>query len=186
MYATRVSRWVQAPPAVVYRALTDPDAIAAWRVPAGMTARVHAFDAREGGTFRVSLTYDDASAAGKSGGRTDTYHGHFARLVPGALVVEVLAFESADDAVRGSMTMTTTLTAAGGGTDVVILHEGIPDAVPREDNERGTRAALDNLARLVEGPDSGRSHAAERPSGTTERNDRKEAEGRPGNGTTFR
>ncbi|AOR30197.1 polyketide cyclase [Streptomyces fodineus] len=151
MYATRVSRRVQAPPHAVYRALTDPDAIAAWRVPAGMTARVHTFDAHEGGTFRVSLTYDDAFAAGKSGRHTDTYHGHFARLVPGALVVEVFAFETEDEAVRGTMTMTTTLTAAGGGTDVEILHEGIPDAVPREDNEQGTRMALDNLARLVEG-----------------------------------
>jgi uncharacterized protein YndB with AHSA1/START domain len=159
MYATRVSRRVQAPPHAVYRALTDPEAIAAWRVPAGMTARVHTFDAREGGTFRISLTYDDASATGKSGGHTDTYHGRFARLVPGALVVEVFEFETADDALRGPVTQTTTLTAAdGGGTDVEIRHEGMPDAIPREDDERGTRMALDNLARLVE-----RAHARRPP-----------------------
>ncbi|MGW7522312.1 SRPBCC domain-containing protein [Streptomyces sp. NPDC054783] len=161
MYATRVSRRVQAPPHAVYRALTDADAIAAWRVPAGMTARVHTFEARVGGTFRVSLTYDDASGTGKSGGHTDTYHGRFARLVPDALVVEVFDFETEDDAVRGTMTMTTTLTAADGGTDVEILHEGIPDDIPREDNERGTRMALDNLARLVEGPHAGRPPEAE-------------------------
>ncbi|MER6573353.1 SRPBCC domain-containing protein [Streptomyces sp. NPDC001093] len=161
MYATRASRRVQAPPHAVYRALTDADAIAAWRVPDGMTARVHTFEAREGGHFRVSLTYDDASATGKSGGHTDTYHGHFARLVPGALVVEVFEFETGDDAVRGTMTMTTTLTAADGGTDVEILHEGIPDDIPREDNERGTRMALDNLARLVEGPHARRPSEAE-------------------------
>ncbi|MEV6057327.1 SRPBCC domain-containing protein [Streptomyces sp. NPDC052107] len=161
MYATRVSRRVQAPPHAVYRALTDADAIAAWRFPAGMTARVHTFDAREGGTFRVSLTYDDASATGKSGGHTDTYHGHFARLVPDALVVEVFEFETDDDSVRGTMTMTTTLTAADRGTDVEILHEGIPDEVPREDNELGTRMALDNLARLVEGPHARRPSEAE-------------------------
>ncbi|KOV56252.1 polyketide cyclase [Streptomyces sp. MMG1121] len=141
--------------------MTDPAAIAAWRVPAGMTARVHGFDAREGGTFRVSLTYEDASARGKSGGHTDTYRGHFARLVPDALVVEVFAFETDDDAVRGTMTMTTTLVPAGGGTDVEILHEGVPDDIPREDNELGTRMALDQLARLVEGPDAGRSAGAE-------------------------
>ncbi|MBG7703142.1 SRPBCC domain-containing protein [Streptomyces sp. MC1] len=151
MYTTRVTRHVQAPPHTVYRALTDPGAVAAWRVPAGMTARVHTFDAREGGAFRVSLTYDDPAGAGKSDGRTDTYRGHFARLVPGALVVEVLAFETGDDALRSPMTMTTTLTAADGGTDVEIRHEGVADAIPPEDNERGTRMALDNLARLVEG-----------------------------------
>ncbi|EST36007.1 SRPBCC domain-containing protein [Streptomyces roseochromogenus] len=161
MYATRVSRRVQAPPHAVYRALTDPDAIAAWRVPAGMSARVHTFDAREGGTFRVSLTYDDASATGKSGGHTDTYHGRFARLVPDALVVEVFAFETGDDAMRGTMTLTTTLTAADGGTDVEMLHEGVPDAVPREDNERGSWMALDQLARFVEDPPASRAPEAE-------------------------
>ncbi|MEU9151208.1 SRPBCC domain-containing protein [Streptomyces sp. NPDC048417] len=152
MTSTRVTRRVQAPPAAVYRALLDPEAVAAWRAPDGMTARVHAFDAREGGEFRVSLDYDDPGRAGKSGGRTDTYQGHFARLVPDRLVVEVIDFETADDTVRGTMTMTTALTAAGGGTDVEVLHEGIPEGVRPEDNELGTRMALDNLARLVEGP----------------------------------
>lgn len=119
-----------------------------------MTARVHTFQAHEGGAFRISLTYGGEGGTGKSGGHTDTYRGHFARLVPGALVVEVFAFETGDDALRGTMTMTTTLTASGGGTDVRILHEGIPDAIPRADNELGTRMALDNLARLVEGRSS--------------------------------
>ncbi|MGW0883482.1 SRPBCC domain-containing protein [Streptomyces sp. NPDC002671] len=151
MYATRVTRRVKAPTEAVYRALLDPDSVAAWRAPDNMTAHVHAFDAREGGAFRVSLTYDDGSGAGKSGGHTDTYHGHFARLVPGALVVEVFEFETGDDALRGTMTLTTTLTATQDGTDVEMLHEGIPDAIPRADNELGTRMALDNLARLVEG-----------------------------------
>ncbi|MER6686640.1 SRPBCC domain-containing protein [Streptomyces olivaceoviridis] len=151
MYTTRVTRHVAAPPHAVYRALTDPQAVAAWRVPAGMTARVHTFDAREGGAFRISLTYDDPAGAGKSGGRTDTYQGHFARLVPGALVVEVVAFETGDDALRPTMTLTTTLTAADGGTQVEIRHEGVPDAIAPEDNEQGSRMALDNLARLVEG-----------------------------------
>ncbi|MGW5125828.1 SRPBCC family protein [Streptomyces sp. NPDC004069] len=151
MYATRISRRVQASPAAVYRALTDPDAVARWRVPDGMTAHVHAFDAREGGAFRVSLSYDEPGAQGKSGARTDTYRGHFARLVPDRLVVEVLAFETDEDALRATMTMTTSLAEVDGGTEVVIVHEGIPDEVPRADNELGTRMALDHLARLVEG-----------------------------------
>ncbi|MGW2741122.1 SRPBCC domain-containing protein [Streptomyces sp. NPDC001450] len=150
MYATRVTRRVQAPAAAVYRALVDPDALAAWRVPENMTARVHTFEAREGGAFRVSLTYDDPRGPGKSGGRTDTYRGYFAKLVPGVQVVEVFAFETDDEGLRGTMTMTTTLTEADDVTDVEILHEGIPDDIPREDNELGTRMALDHLARLVE------------------------------------
>jgi uncharacterized protein YndB with AHSA1/START domain len=141
---------VRAPGAAVYRALLDADAVAKWRVPTGMSSRVHEFDAREGGRFRVSLMYDAPAGTGKSAPRTDTYHGRFARLVPDEAVVEVLEFETADPALRGEMTMTTTLTDAADGTDVVIVHEGIPDVVPAADNETGTRMALDNLARLVE------------------------------------
>ncbi|MFG3084025.1 SRPBCC family protein [Streptomyces parvulus] len=150
MHSTRVSHHVRAPRPAVYRALLDPAAVAAWRVPDGMTAEVHAFEGREGGAFRVSLTYEEPSGAGKSGARTDTYHGHFARLVPGERVVEVLEFESADPAFQGAMTMTTTLTDADGGTRVEVVHEGLPDAVPAADNETGTRMALAKLAALVE------------------------------------
>lgn len=115
-----------------------------------MSSHVHEFDAREGGGFRVSLTYDAPTGTGKSGSQTDTYHGHFVKLVPNEQVVEVLEFETADPALRGTMTMTTTLTEADGGTDVLVVHEGIPDSVPAIDNEMGTRMALDNLATLVE------------------------------------
>ncbi|MFE1962748.1 SRPBCC domain-containing protein [Streptomyces sp. NPDC059479] len=150
MYSTQVSRHVNASRPAVYRALLDADAIAAWRVPAGMSSHVHEFDAREGGRFRVSLTYDAPDATGKSASHTDTYHGHFVKLVPNEQVVEVSEFETADPALHGTMTMTTTLTDADGGTEVLVVHEGIPDAVPAADNETGTRMALANLARLVE------------------------------------
>ncbi|BBJ46242.1 hypothetical protein SSPO_089600 [Streptomyces antimycoticus] len=151
MYAMRVSRRVNAPRSAVYRALLDASAVAAWRVPDGMTCRVHEFDPREGGTFRISLIYDDPASTGKSGGHTDTYHGRFSRLVPDEQVVEVSEFETPDPALRTTMTITTTLTdAAGGGTDVHILHEGLPDSVPAADNELGTRMSLDKLAELVE------------------------------------
>ncbi|MFD5157727.1 SRPBCC family protein [Streptomyces hawaiiensis] len=151
MYTSRVSGHVDAPRAAVYRALVSAEAIARWRVPDGMSGEVHEFDAREGGGFRVSLTYEAPDASGKSAAHTDTYHGHFARLVPDEQVVEVLEFEAADPALRGAMTLTTTLTdAEGGGTEVLMVHEGIPDAVPAADNETGTRMALANLARLVE------------------------------------
>lgn len=150
MYSTQVSQHVSASRPAVYRALLDADAIAKWRVPAGMRSQVHDFDAREGGSFRVSLTYDAPDGTGKSAPHTDTYHGHFLRLVPNEQVVEVFEFETADPAFRGTMTMTTTLTDADGGTDVLVVHEGIPDAVPAADNETGTRMALTNLAQLVE------------------------------------
>ncbi|WP_110078395.1 SRPBCC family protein [Actinokineospora spheciospongiae] len=150
MHSTRVSRVVNAPRAAVYRALLDPAAVARWRVPDGMTGHVHGFDAREGGAFRVSLTYDVPDGTGKSSSGTDTYRGHFAELVPGERVVEVLEFETDDPALAGVMTMTTSLAESGGATVVTIVHEGLPDSVAPADNEAGTRMALANLAALVE------------------------------------
>ncbi|TMR03456.1 polyketide cyclase [Actinomadura soli] len=150
MYSTRISRHVKAERSVVYRALLDADAIAKWRVPTGMSSHVHEFDAREGGAFRISLTYDEPTGTGKTTARTDTYHGHFMKLVPDEQVVEVSRFETDDPELSGQMTMTTTLTDVDGGTEVLIVHEGIPDSIPAAENETGTRMALDNLAILVE------------------------------------
>ena len=159
MQTTRVTRHVDAPPSAVYPALLDAEDLARWRVPDGMTCRVHELDAREGGAFRVSLTYDAPGERGKSGGATDTYHGRFLTLVPDERVVEEIEFETEDEAFRGTMTMTTTLTPAGEGTDVAVLHEGLPDGVPAEADEVGTRMALANLARLVEGRRAGAGRA---------------------------
>ncbi len=149
---TRVSRFVAAPPAAVYAALLDPDSVQRWRVPDDMKSEVHRLEPREGGELRVSLTYLDPDRRGKTSGRTDTYRGRFLQLVPGKLVVEEIEFETDDPALRGVMKITTELTAAasGVGTEVTMLHEGLPDAVSRSDNELGTRMALDKLARLLE------------------------------------
>ena len=149
---------MRAPRPSVYRALLDADAVEKWRVPAGMSLHVIEFDAREGCSFRVSLTYHSPDAAGKSAAHTDTYHGHFVSLVADRQVVEVVEFETADAELRGTMTLTTTLTDAGNGTDVVVVHEGIPDSVPTADNEMGTRMALANLAKLVEANHAGGPH----------------------------
>ena len=149
--STRVHRHVAAPRATVYRLLLDPDALARWKVPDGMTAEVHAFEAREGGAVRVSLTYTAPTGTGKTAAHTDTYHGRFVRLVPDALVVETDEFETDDPALRGAMTSTITLAdAAGGGTDVVGLHEGLPPGVTLADNETGWHMALEKLAALAE------------------------------------
>lgn len=151
MSSTRVSRRIDAPRARVYRALLDPAAVARWMVPDGMTSRVHAFDAREGGAFRISLTYDAPTGTGKTTAHTDTFHGRFASLVPDTRVVQVVEFESADPAMQGAMTITYTLRDADGGTLLDGVHEGLPPGVAPADNELGWRMSLDKLAALVEG-----------------------------------
>jgi uncharacterized protein YndB with AHSA1/START domain len=150
MGTTRVTQHVKAPRAQVYRALLDDEALPHWKVPNGMTCEVHAFDAREGGHLRVSLTYDDPARAGKTAARTDTYRGTFTKLVENELVVEVDEFETDDTALRGAMTITYRLVERDGGTDVVAVHEGLPDAVKLEDNELGWRMSLGKLAQFVE------------------------------------
>lgn len=151
MSSTRVSHLVKAPRSAVYRALIDADAIVHWKVPRGMTCHVHSFDAREGGTFRISLTYDAPTETGKTTARTDTYHGRFVRLVPDEEVVEVDEFETADPALQGEMTVTITLRDVDGGTEVTGVHEGLPPGVSVADNEYGWRMSLASLAALVEG-----------------------------------
>lgn len=149
-YTTRLARRVNAPRSAVYAALLDARAVSTWMVPDGMTSHVHQFEPREGGLFRISLTYDAPSGAGKTTAHTDTYHGHFVMLVPDQQVVQVMEFETDDSAVRGEMRVTFTLEDVDGGTEVHATHAEVPPGVSPADNELGWRMALDKLAALVE------------------------------------
>jgi uncharacterized protein YndB with AHSA1/START domain len=119
-------------------------------VPDGMTSRIHSFDAREGGTFRISLTYDEPTTAGKTSPRTDSFHGRFVRLVPDTEVVQAVEFETDDPAMQGEMTITYTLTDASSGTDLAGVHENLPPGVSPADNELGWTMSIEKLAGLVE------------------------------------
>jgi uncharacterized protein YndB with AHSA1/START domain len=156
MSATHIQRHINAPRAAVYRALLDAEAVASWMVPTGMTSQVHAFDPREGGAFRISLTYDEPTGTGKTTAHTDTYHGRFVKLVPDEQVVEMVEFETEDPALQGEMTITFALADAGGGTEVVAVHDGLPPGLSATDNETGWRMSLANLAALVEAGDPAR------------------------------
>jgi len=148
--STRITHRVNAPRATVYRALLDADAVATWMVPTGMTSHVHAFDAREGGAFRISLTYDAPTGTGKTTAQTDTYHGRFVKLVKDEQVVQVVEFETANPSMLGEMTITFTLAAAAGGTEVLAVHDRLPPGVSPADNELGWQMSLDKLAAFVE------------------------------------
>jgi uncharacterized protein YndB with AHSA1/START domain len=144
-------RHINASRADVYRALLDPRAVAMWMAPDGMTIRVHAFDARDGGTIHISLTYDTPSGTGKTDAGADTYRGRFVTLAPNSMVVEVVEFETTDPALSGEMTITFTLSdAADGGTDLLAVHDALPPGLSEADNEEGWRMSLDKLAALVE------------------------------------
>ena len=150
--STRLHRIIPAPRARVYQLLLDPTALPHWKVPAGMDLEVHEWEPREGGRIRVSLTYRDATGAGKSDAHTDTYHGQFVRLVPNELIVERDEFETDDPAFRGAMTISIALEDAEGATQLVATHDGVPVGIRLADNETGWRMALDKLAALAQQP----------------------------------
>jgi uncharacterized protein YndB with AHSA1/START domain len=150
---TTTRRHISASPARVYRLLTDAAAVQRWKVPDGMTGVVHEFEPRVGGRFRLSLTYESPAATGKSSAHTDTYHGRFVALVPHSRIVETLAFETADPAMAGQMTVIYSLAPSANGTELVVIHEGVPDGIAPADNALGWRLSIAKLAALAESPD---------------------------------
>lgn len=145
-----MARRIRAPRARVYQALLDAELVQQWMVPDGMSSHIHSFDPCEGGRFRISLTYDQATSTGKTTAQTDTFHGRFVRLVPDTEVVQVVEFESGDPALQGEMTIIYTLADADGGTDLVGVHENLPPGVRPADNELGWSISIGKLAALVE------------------------------------
>ena len=149
---TVVSRVVKASREAVYRAFLDQDALVAWLPPGTMQGVVHAFDAREGGTFRISLVYPEGegSPRGKSSARTDTVGGRFVELVPNERIVWATQFESTDPSFAGEMIVSWMLRPAGSGTEVIVRCENIPRGIRPEDNEAGSRSTLEKLAAFLE------------------------------------
>jgi uncharacterized protein YndB with AHSA1/START domain len=149
--STRVSRIIKAGRKAVYQAFLDPDTVASWLAPDNMTGHVHTFDAREGGKFRMSLTYQEPGhLPGKTSGDADTFQGRFVELVPYAKIVEVVEFESHDEAFAGEMRMTVSLADADGGTEITILCEDLPKGIRPEGNELGCKESFQKLAALLE------------------------------------
>lgn len=147
----RGSRRIEAEPGRIYQAMTDPQAIVSWRPPKGMKGEMLAFDAREGGAYRIALIYEDQSIQGKSSSNVDVVEGRFQELVPGKHMVEVVTFESDDPAFAGEMTITTTLTPIPEGTEVQIVCENVPSGISAADHEAGLTSTLQNLAAYTEG-----------------------------------
>ena len=145
------SRVIAAPPDRVYAALVDPEALTVWLPPEGMSGRFERFDARPGGSYRLVLTYADASAApGKSTADSDIVDGRFVDLVPGARVVQAVDFLSDDPANAGTMTVTWELTELDDGTRVEIRADDVPSGISAEDHATGLASSLANLAAYLE------------------------------------
>jgi uncharacterized protein YndB with AHSA1/START domain len=150
--STSAARIINARPEELYAAFMDPAALVAWLPPAEMTGQIHAFDARVGGGYRMSLFYPptERSFRGKTSEREDSVNVRFVELVPARRIVQTVNFDTTDPAFFGEMTMVITFAQASGGTEVAIACTNLPSGLRAEDNEAGSRLSLEQLARRFE------------------------------------
>ena len=147
----RASLMIAVPPERVWAALVDPEALLAWLPPGGMTGKFERFDAWQGGSYRMVLTYSDASGTpGKATADSDIVEARFVDIIPGERVVQAVDFVSDDPAYAGTMTMTWQITAVDAGTRVDVVPEDVPDGISAEDHAAGLASSLTNLANYLE------------------------------------
>lgn len=145
------SQVIAAPPQRVYAAFSDPEALAVWLPPEGMTAAFERFDLRPGGSYRLVLNYTEPSRSrGKATADSDVVEARFVEVVPDTRIIQEVDFVSDDPAFAGTMTMTWQLTAVDTATRVDIIAENVPDGISSEDHAAGLSSSLTQLAKYVE------------------------------------
>jgi uncharacterized protein YndB with AHSA1/START domain len=137
----RLHRVLRATPERVYRAFLDADAMAKWLPPNGFTGKVHHLDAMVGGTYKMSFT-------NFSTGNGHTFGGEYLELVPNERIRHTDRFD--DSNLPGEMVTTISLQPVSVGTEVSIVQEGVPEAIPPEACYLGWQESLTLLAMLVE------------------------------------
>lgn len=151
MATTRIGTQINAPRSTVYRLMLDAAAVATWMPPPGVTLEVHRFEPKEGGSFSITLTYDEPADTGEARVlHHDAYFGTFRTLVPDEQIVEVLEFVTETPEMTGAQTLTFTLTDADGGTHLETVHEGVPAGLSAAVNESAWHEALAKLTALAE------------------------------------
>jgi uncharacterized protein YndB with AHSA1/START domain len=137
----RLHRVLAAKPERVYRAFIDADAMAKWLPPDGFTAKVHQMDAKVGGTYKMSFTNFGT-------GTTQAFGGKYLELVPNERVSYTDRFD--DPGLPGEMRTIVVLKKVSVGTELSVVQEGVPDAIPAEACYLGWQSSLSQLAKLVE------------------------------------
>ena len=137
----KLHRVLRAPAERIYRAFLDPEALAKWLPPYGYTGKVHEIDARVGGRYRMSFTHFGT-------GKREFFGGEYLELVPNERIRHTDVFE--DPNLPGTLRVTVVLKPVSVGTDVDIVQEGIPEAIPVEACYLGWQESLAQLAKLVE------------------------------------
>ena len=134
-------RVLRTSPEKVYRAFLDADAMAKWLPPNGFTCKVHHLDAKVGGTYKMSFTNFTT-------GHSHSFGGEFLELVPNERIRHTDRFD--DPNLPGQMQTTVSLKKVSCGTEITVVQEGIPTAIPVEACYLGWQESLTLLAKLVE------------------------------------
>ena len=137
----RLHRVLRTPPAKVYRAFLEPDALARWLPPYGFLGTVHHLEPRVGGTHRMSFRNFTT-------GHAHAFGGEYLELVPDTRLRYTDRFE--DPGLPGTLEVAVSLKAVSCGTELEIVQSGIPEAIPLEMCHLGWQESLEQLARLVE------------------------------------
>lgn len=137
----KLHRVLQAPPERVYKAFIDAAAMAKWLPPNGFTCQVHHLDPKVGGTYKMSFT-------NFTSGKSHSFGGKYLELKPNELLRYSDSFD--DPNLPGEMTTTVTLKKVSVGTELNIVQEGVPAAIPAEACYLGWQESLKLLAQLVE------------------------------------
>jgi uncharacterized protein YndB with AHSA1/START domain len=137
----RLHRVLRSTPERVYRAFLDADAMAKWLPPNGFTGKVHHLDAKVGGTYKMSFT-------NFTSGHSHSFGGEYLELVPHERIRHTDRFDDAN--LPGEMHTTVSLKEVSCGTELSVVQEGIPSAIPVEACYLGWQESLTLLAQLVE------------------------------------
>jgi len=137
----RLHRVLRAAPEKIYRAFLDPDAMAKWLPPNGFTGKVHHIETKVGGTYKMSFTNFTT-------GHSHSFGGKYLELVPHERILHTDKFD--DPSLPGEMQTTVSLKKVSCGTEVNIVQEGIPEAIPPEACYLGWQDSLTLLAQLIE------------------------------------
>jgi len=147
--STSASKVVRARRDEVYEAFMNPAILIEWLPPGEMTGRIHEFDGREGGGYRISLFYPSTESAhrGKTEEREDMVSVRFVELVPARRIVQAVTFHTDDPTLKGEMMLTVIFDEVADGTNVTIACSNLPPGLRPEDNEAGSRESLEKLAK---------------------------------------
>ena len=137
----KLHRVLTAPPEKVFKAFTDPDALASWLPPYGFVAKVHAMDVKVGGTYKMSFINFTT-------GNGHSFGGEYLEIKPNELLKYTDKFD--DPNLPGEMITTITLKAVSCGTELVATQVGIPAVIPAEMCYLGWQESLEKLKKLVE------------------------------------